>query len=149
MPAYKGHIIGGTIVGVGGIVVADVFHLFKASPTISLGLLAITITGAIFPDIDTHSKGRPWVYGAFLLAALCLCYNELFKEAAMLGMMTMLPCLGSHRGWTHDWWAMIVVPLPLVLAPMYFLGWDWQSTMPYYVAAVAGYASHLVLDKAL
>lgn len=149
MPGYKGHITGGAIVGGAGLVVADTFNIFHASPSTCLALLAVTITGAIFPDIDTHSKGRPWVYGAFLVTSIYLCYREMFKEAAILGMMSMLPCLGHHRGWTHTWWAMLLVPAPLILAPMYFLGWQWQATMPWYIAAVTGYGSHLVLDKAL
>lgn len=81
------------------------------------------------------------------MASIALCYHELFKEAALLGMMSMLPSLGGHRGWTHTWWAMLLVPTPLIFALMYFLGWEWQSTMPWYIAAVLGYASHLVLDR--
>jgi hypothetical protein len=50
-------------------------------------------------------------------------------------------------GWTHTWWAMIVVPLPIVVIPLFM---QTQGLVlhfaPFYAAFVLGYFSHLILD---
>jgi membrane-bound metal-dependent hydrolase YbcI (DUF457 family) len=76
----------------------------------------------------------------------CLAIKE-YKIAAIIGFLALLPIAGKHRGWTHTIWAMIVVPLPLIILPYYVLGFDWKTSMPYYLAAVTGYFSHLLLDR--
>ena len=42
---------------------------------------------------------------------------------------------------------MLLVPLPLLLAPVHLFSMSWRGAAVWYLAAVLGYASHLVLDE--
>jgi membrane-bound metal-dependent hydrolase YbcI (DUF457 family) len=69
-----------------------------------------------------------------------------FKIAAYLGLIIILPILSRHRGWTHSKIMMILMPLPLLLYPMYTTQTVTLIGLPYYIAAVVGYFSHLLFD---
>jgi membrane-bound metal-dependent hydrolase YbcI (DUF457 family) len=59
----------------------------------------------------------------------------------------MLPILSRHRGWTHTWWAMLLVPSPLLILPYLHVPERPLVGLPFYGAAVVGYLSHLVVDR--
>jgi len=146
MPGYKGHIagaLGATSAALGG---AWWFGLYRPGPRTVLTLAVLAVLGALFPDVDTSSKGRRLYYGAAALADAALIVVKQYKMAAILGFCAILPAVGAHRGWTHTWWAGIVVPSAALLGAVTFLDVSWQSLMPYYLAVVLGYYSHLVLD---
>ena len=147
MPGYKVHIGGGVAMFALTAGLGAWLAEYRATPpqTVLMGLLAVL--GALFPDVDTASKGRHLYYGAVALADAVLLLRGAYKWAAVIGFCGLLPALGSHRGWTHTWWAMLLVPLPIVILPEMFYGVPWKMTLPYYAAFVAGYLSHLVLDK--
>ena len=64
-----------------------------------------------------------------------------------LGLFAILPILGKHRGWTHTYWAMLLIPSPLLVLPMVlFPEAAPLSGLPFYGAAVVGYFSHLFMD---
>ncbi len=69
-----------------------------------------------------------------------------FEEASYLGLFAILPVLGKHRGWMHSWWAMLLVPSPLLILPYIFFPERPLSGLPFYGAAVVGYFSHLFMD---
>ena len=75
-----------------------------------------------------------------------LIFKEEYQIAAYFGLIIILPILAKHRGWTHSKIAMVLVPLPILLYPMYIKNSMDFSGAPYYAAAVTGYFSHLVLD---
>lgn len=147
MPGYRKHILAGAVAGSAALFAADQFAVLRVDRLTQATLLAVTLTASIFPDIDTPSKGRPFVYGALAVFDVYLIYTKRLLWAALLGLIAILPCLGGHRGWTHTWWAMFLVPLPLLVGPVHFLGWSWQAAAPWYIAAIIGYGSHLVLDE--
>ena len=101
---------------------------------------------ALFPDVDTNSKAQDIFFLLAFAIDLVLIYNGDFVAAAYLGLIAMLPILGHHRGWTHQRWAMIVVPLPIILGPLLYSLENLGTSALYYSAAVAGYFSHLLLD---
>jgi len=72
-----------------------------------------------------------------------------FEEAAYLGLFALLPVLSKHRGWTHTWWAMLLIPLPLLVLPLLFYAERPLAGLPFYGAAVVGYSSHLFMDGLL
>jgi membrane-bound metal-dependent hydrolase YbcI (DUF457 family) len=111
-----------------------------------VGLVGICLMFALWPDVDTNSKGQDLFYTIFFVADLVLIAARRFEEAAYLGLFAILPILGKHRGWTHTWWAMLLVPLPLVVLPYLLAPERPLAGLPFYGAAVAGYASHLLLD---
>jgi membrane-bound metal-dependent hydrolase YbcI (DUF457 family) len=76
-----------------------------------------------------------------------LIYQNFYRWAAWLGLIAMLPALGHHRGWTHTWWAMLAVGLPIAVIPQVLLGADSINVfLPFYAAFTLGYFSHLLLD---
>lgn len=147
MPGYKGHLMGGGLFG--GLAWAAVALWLpeqEPGPLLGLVLTAVTVMAALFPDVDTDSKGQSLFYAILAAVDLGLLIRGQFKWAAVIGFAAMLPALGHHRGWTHTWWAMFLIPLPILVLPVIF----WQvhplALAPFYAAAVLGYLSHLVLD---
>lgn len=154
MANYKGHIVGGLVAS--GIYAAalsftpiqrfaetaNVLHSWQA-------LAAVFVIGtlfALFPDVDTNSKAQNIFFGiVFPLDILLLATGNL-QAAAYLGLIAMLPIIGHHRGWTHKVWAMILVPLPILIIPYLYNQTILPLSAMYYGAAVAGYFSHLLLD---
>jgi membrane-bound metal-dependent hydrolase YbcI (DUF457 family) len=101
---------------------------------------------ALWPDVDTDSKGQR-LFGALLLIAdLALIIGERFRMAALVGLIAILPMIGRHRGWTHTWWAALLVPLPIAAIPYVYMPEAPFLGLPFYAAATAGYASHLLID---
>jgi len=112
-----------------------------------LALLCISLLASLFPDVDTDSKGQNLFYSLLAALDLGLMIKGLYKWAAILGFCAMLPALGHHRGWTHTWWAMLLVPSVILVLPMIFYSISIEKLLPFYLAAVIGYFSHLLLDR--
>ena len=157
MAGYKGHITGATIFGGGYLaLLAYAFSVDAAYRQFSmleqvgypLMLLALSLLFGLWPDVDTDSKGQDLFYSIFFVADLFLVVTEQFQEAAYLGLVAVLLVLSTHRGWTHTWWAMLLVPAPLVILPYMHVPERPLVGLPFYGAAVVGYLSHLVVDWA-
>lgn len=147
MPGYKGHLAGGLFFAVMGLVGAVLLGWLTLDPLIASGLVGFCMLGAMFPDVDTDSKGQNLYYVVFAAVDLGLILQKQYVWAAWIGFFAMLPAIGSHRGWTHTWWAMLLVPLPILAVPAATLGTEFiMDFVPYYVAFATGYFSHLLLD---
>ncbi len=146
MSRFKGHVWGAAV---GFVVYLYAFgHWAKPRGRWEVALwLVICILAAIWPDVDTNSTGQNIFYGAFLLIDLFLIYRGDYRRAAFLGLFALLPIVGRHRGWTHTLWAMTLIPLPLLLIPMLTYKDFDLSGLPYYLAGVTGYFTHLLLDR--
>lgn len=155
MAGYKGHIAGASTffaVYFAGLVYAfsieaayaqfSAFELITY-PTILMGLCLMF---GLWPDVDTDSRGQNFFYGIFFLVDVALIASARFQAAAYLGLFAILPALGHHRGWTHSWWAMLLVPAPLFLMPYLYYPERPLVGLPFYGAAVIGYFSHLFMD---
>ena len=147
MPGYRGHLAGGLVLGTGTLAGVVWFGVYQPNIEVALLLVGIVLAGALFPDVDTNSKGQNLYYAVFVVIDLALIVQGLYVWAAWFGLFSMLPAVGSHRGWTHTWWAMLVVPLPILILPILFYQTPWQHLLPFYGAAVLGYFSHLLLDR--
>lgn len=154
MANYKGHIVGGAVVGavyvsalnyMPGDVLAKTGGILSDWQTVA-GLLVLSMLFGLWPDIDTNSKGQDIFFGAAFVLDVLLIANGYLEAAAYFGLICMFPILGKHRGWTHSKWAMLLVPLPIVLVPYLNKSSILATYMLYYGAAVAGYFSHLLLD---
>ncbi len=147
MPGYKAHLAGGMALTAGGIAVSIYkgwynFDVLEISALLFIGSLA-----ALFPDVDTDSKGQNLFYFLLLSLDISLMIKKYYKWSAILGFMAMLPPLGRHRGWTHTLWAMILVPSPIIVLPVIFYKAPLIKVLPFYLAATIGYLSHLILDR--
>lgn len=147
MPGYKGHIAGGVFFAAMGLVGAVMLGYLVFKPLLAAGLMGFCLLGALFPDVDTDSKGQNLYYSVLAMLDLGLILNKYYVWAAWLGFFAMLPAIGSHRGWTHTWWAMFLIPTPILAMPLILKGPEAvPAFLPFYVAFCAGYFSHLLLD---
>jgi energy-converting hydrogenase Eha subunit A len=147
MPGYKGHLAGGLFFGVMGLVGSALLGWLVPNPLLAVGLMGFCLLGALFPDVDTDSKGQRLFYAVFVMVDFGLILNEQYIWAAWLGLFAMLPAVGSHRGWTHTWWAMLLVPIPILAIPAIVQDIvTAKGLFPFYLAFVFGYFSHLLLD---
>lgn len=113
---------------------------------IPAGLLVIGVLFGLWPDVDTNSVGQNIFFGLAFLTDIVLIATGRFEAAAYLGLLAMTPIVGHHRGWTHSFLAMVLVPLPIVVVPYLHNQGILPVTIVVYGAAVVGYFSHLLLD---
>jgi membrane-bound metal-dependent hydrolase YbcI (DUF457 family) len=155
MAGYRGHIAGALVFFLGYLGMLIYMYSLNAAyqqfSTLELlgypvAMCALAIMFGLWPDVDTNSKGQDVFYAIFLVADLFLIATRNFEEAAYLGLFALLPVVSRHRGWTHSWWAMLLIPSPLLVLPyVLFPARPW-SGLPFYGAALVGYFSHLLLD---
>lgn len=154
MANYKGHIAGGAVLA-GVYTIAMIFAPVERFAEYAAllydwqAMFAVFVIGmlfALFPDVDTNSKGQDLFYWIVFPLDLLLIYSEQFQAAAYLGVIAILPILTHHRGWTHSKWAMFLIPLPIILVPYLVNDNVLAISVVYYGAAVVGYFSHLLLD---
>ncbi len=147
MPGYQAHLAAGGIAPAALLSGLAYSGLYRPPLPLALCLTAVCALAALFPDTDTASRGRKIFYtGATLLDVILILRHE-YQWAALLGLCSMFPALGPHRGWTHTWWAMLLAPLPIIILPQFLYGTPWQRSLPFYLAALLGYFSHLALDR--
>ena len=153
MANYKGHIAGGLGAGVAYVGILSVVPgvLEQTGGLLSqwqflAALFVVAMLFALWPDIDTNSKGQDIFFGATVVLDVILIWQGYLELAAYLGLLAMTPILSKHRGWTHSKIAMVLVPLPIVIVPYLHRTSVVATAAIIYGAAVAGYFSHLLLD---
>jgi membrane-bound metal-dependent hydrolase YbcI (DUF457 family) len=155
MSGYRAHFWVGTLFFVVLVVVATTVGPARRIPYLTgmlhswwkgLALLATVLLAALWPDVDTNSKGRHVFYRGFLVAAAALILFERYVEAAVLGLLAILPNIGKHQGWTHTIWAALGVSSLCLWLPMYIARSRTLVGLPFAIAFLVGYLSHLVLD---
>ena len=154
MPGYKGHVIGGLLANsayVGLLEIAPNETIHRTAGLLSewqmfVGLFVIAVLFALWPDVDTNSKGQNIFFGIAFAADILLIAAGRIEAAAYLGLLAMTPIIGKHRGWTHSKIAMVLVPLPILIVPYLYRPSALQPAVLIYGAAIVGYFSHLLLD---
>ena len=147
MAGYQAHLSAAGAAAGAGLAALWLLDWYRPEALMILGLIASAMLAALFPDTDTCSVGRRFFYLIMLGIDVPLIINGHYEWAAILGLFAILPAIGPHRGWTHSWWAMLAAPLPIIILPVVFLDIPWTAPLPFYLAAAAGYASHLALDR--
>jgi membrane-bound metal-dependent hydrolase YbcI (DUF457 family) len=145
MSQLKGHIAGGVVAF--SLYIGSLAFFFNFQPDTQVFVwFGICLLGALWPDVDTNSRSQKLFYAVFLIVDAYLILRGQFKESSLLGIFALLPALAKHRGWTHSLSAALAIPLPLLLLPLVKpnLG---AGGLEYYIPAVVGYLSHLVLDR--
>ncbi|HOF62015.1 MAG TPA: metal-dependent hydrolase [Candidatus Latescibacteria bacterium] len=165
MSDYRGHVVAGvvwflTLAAVAFLLLPELAGShggwFVLSGWGFVAQLAVAVLAALWPDVDTASRGRKVFYRVLLAFSLYSMARSQWKMAAVIGLAGILPAVGNHRGWTHTVWAAVLVPLPIVLLPLYVSDdGQWLRTpdfqrisvgLPFYVAAMVGLLSHLAAD---
>lgn len=144
MPGYKGHVIGALI----PLLIAAVVGFFAFDSSI-LSLLALVscLAGAIFPDIDVHSKARH----LFMLGALCLLavtvYCEYYALSGCIVVVMMIPLCVRHRGLFHNFlFLTLLVGSCVAIAIHFFPHASYEITWSGLWFFI-GIVSHLFLDR--
>lgn len=146
MPNFKGHVVGGLFA------YGCVAFMLSAQDTSIFGHavgLSATLAGALFPDIDTQSKGQRLylkVLALVLLMSLCLrAYIPLLLVLALFFGALLMP----HRGIFHNFWfitcALVLIDLCLLIVIPYRKVEIIATSLFFF----AGVLSHLLLDKGL
>ncbi len=148
MPGYRTHIVGGIITSMtilGFLAYGFGMHFTFSTTEFSVILLSSS-AGALFPDIDTKSKGHYYFY---LLMGVFVVYSIIHKYWSLLSglsLISIFPSLFVHRGITHQVWFVVLAPLSV---PYFTHLWN----KPLYPLAKVGYCffvigalSHLLLD---
>ncbi len=154
MPGYKGHLAGSVTLGAAYAAVIDSTYTkviadkpqFLAKPQLLVALVVVSILFGLWPDVDTNSKGQDVFYGLAFAADVGLILTHRIEAAAILGLLSMTPTIGKHRGWTHSKLAMFGVPAAIFLLPLLYRPDLLRLSWLLYGAAVVGYFSHLLLD---
>jgi hypothetical protein len=149
MASGKGHLLGGLVFLWAFLtILANYFFVPNSMEIIIYG--AIIILFSLWPDVDIKGLGQKFFYTIFFITDLFLIfYFEEYKASAYFGLLIILPILAKHRGWTHYRSTAVLLPLPLITVPFYVFNGSLIEGVPYYLAAVTGYFSHLFFDKKL
>ncbi len=155
MAGFKVHTVGGVfsaifvyaiLLGVAYVAELEVVMMFITHKPTAVGVCALTVFCALFPDIDTNSLIHELIYGALVLVDIFLIVAKFYVAASILGLAAMVPILGKHRGWTHSKISCFLMPLPLLLVPVFAFNQPWSNGALWYGAAVVGYGTHLAID---
>ncbi len=154
MANYKGHIAGGLAAGAvfaSVLLYAPITYFAEVAGVLQgweaiAAVFVLSILFGLFPDVDTNSKAQDIFLGTAFVVDVILVVSGRIEAAAYLGLIAMLPIITHHRGWTHKKWAMLAVPLPILIVPYLYNDAILPASIVYYGAAVAGYFSHLLLD---
>ncbi|MGI6457048.1 MAG: metal-dependent hydrolase [bacterium] len=146
MAGYKVHISG-------SLLFCGILYFFpfwcSLPPLGKVICVLLAVFFGLLPDVDTKSKGQALFLYLVLIINGVLIYREEYKRAAYLGFLVILPLLSRHRGWTHSTCAMLLVPGALYVAAIQYTHHSAYDLLPYFLAALLGYASHLVIDRVL
>lgn len=145
MPGYRGHLVGGAVV------YAPMFFIFHsyATPMVAVLWFALAIAGALFPDIDTKSKGQKWFYRIMFFVLIGLLLLRRFALFTVFSLMAGFPLIVNHRGLFHRLWFVVLVPLVVVATFDCYKVTSFDDALIASLFFIAGAVSHLVLDFGL
>lgn len=138
MPNFNSHIWMGIIIGlIGGAFI----YTNSGNIWIAIYCLIFAAVGALLPDIDTHSKisKAVMIASVILLIVAAIWFRQyVIHMAVIVALIVFLIYVVKHRTITHTLIAAIVYT-----GVAYFM----TNNIVVTVCALAGYASHLFLDK--
>jgi membrane-bound metal-dependent hydrolase YbcI (DUF457 family) len=142
MPAYKTHVAVGCLWGLSAYYILALHY-----PLTSITFLLIcAIAGALFPDIDTKSKGQKIFYvGILCLIFICLKKHQVFY-ALSISIISFIPILVKHRGLFHNmWFVFLLIALSSYITAHIVPAYTWYIIRGASFFAL-GVMSHLWLD---
>lgn len=146
MPNYKGHLVGGAAAF--GIVL---YCIKSKNPTIITALewLCCALLGALFPDIDTKSKGQKIFYRMVFFSVVVLLIQMRIRAVAFVSLLALSPLLIRHRGITHSLWFIVFLCSSALVYAHIFAPAYAQLVFFDALFFCAGAISHLWLDLGL
>lgn len=163
---FKGHITGGFVSGA-CLITAAFLMSSSAVPSHNLqsvsSIFGVTVFFSLFPDLDVGSIQQRWFYRAIFILLLYLGYQKYYELATLVAIIAITPILDHHRGWTHNYFSALLVPLLLIGIYGYMLAkdyplhnWSFKHSCEYFknhlwlvIASIVGWCTHLLLDSKL
>lgn len=149
MSNFNGHFTGGLIAtAVTTVVAVTCASKFNLSMQVSnLAFVAgSTLFFSLFPDIDIKSKPSKMFYSAFFVLLCYLYITKQFQTATILSMLAVTPQMTKHRGIFHHKLTALMIPgYVFILSSQHYI--TSTTALFAYVAGVAGYYTHLLLDN--
>ncbi|MEE3261503.1 MAG: hypothetical protein VX290_01565 [Candidatus Latescibacterota bacterium] len=154
----RGHLLGGVVAGASVAGVGTLTGHLHGPAEFNWWVVAGTgVFFSLFPDVDTDSLPRRWFYRAVVVALVGLVWMGESRLGNWLAILAMLPLLDHHRGWTHGRWMPLLGAGLLGLGAAFafrteplsvtsFYGHGGSVGVVYFVAAVVGWYTHLLLD---
>lgn len=145
MPNYKGHLFGGILFY--SVVLFCCMSSLKTSTLFEW--LFFVCVGALFPDIDTKSKGQRFFFALFAALLVFLLVQQKVYAALLLAIAACAPLIAHHRGLFHNFWFLTFFIATICIICAYLL--PAYRTIIMYDAFFfwLGVFSHLVLDRGL
>jgi membrane-bound metal-dependent hydrolase YbcI (DUF457 family) len=146
MPSYKAHIAGGCFAFALAHALITVSPWYAPWPYMHYPLmLGITLSGALFPDIDVYSKMQQAFFKALLV---CLPF-ALFYNQALFALLAVGACgllFLPHRGITHALW--FLISLPTLISFLLVTKHPAHKSIIFAgcIFFIAGSVSHIVMD---
>jgi hypothetical protein len=147
MSGYRGHLVGGVVTFV--IVRHVLIPLTSYSVPQETVCLALTLFGALFPDVDIKSKGQQVFYMLALVIAAMAFTQRAWNSLAWLLLMCFFPLAVVHRGPMHNPYVLIATPWIIARGLQGLFPTIHTLSPMYHMFFIAGALSHLVLDYGL
>lgn len=143
MPGYRGHILAGSLFY---FLIVWAFKLTTKTPALLITWFICTLAGALFPDIDTKSKGQKIFYFLFAIFVASSIFTKQYSLGAWASLVSFTPLLTNHRGLFHSTLFLAVLIFSLtysltILFPVYK-----AIIIPCAVFFALGVATHLLFD---
>ncbi|MBN2013115.1 metal-dependent hydrolase [candidate division KSB1 bacterium] len=107
---------------------------------------ALCYIGALFPDIDMKSKSQRIIYSIIVILLILLISYRYYGWAAGVGLFASTGIIFKHRGFLHTRIAAFVLPLPLLLIPLFINFHVRAMGFEFYLSTAFGYLTHLAAD---
>jgi len=145
MPGYRKHLQGGVVAFALGYIAIS--HYSQVSRTIPgfLLLLASTLFGSLFPDLDVTSKIQRIFYRGTVNAALFLVVTMQHYALLFLSLLALFIGLLRHRTLLHDIFFVTLFPCVICYSVSSFVR-DFHLVVLLGLFFIFGAWSHLFLD---
>lgn len=143
MAGYKGHLF--WAVCTYGLVLC-LSSLISWPVCYSLQNFISVLLGALFPDVDTKSKGQKIFYWLLLITLFYTFMMHWYCTSAVLVLLGFLPLMSSHRGLFHNLWFLIFLITIITLFLGRYCGGFTHCLISNAVFFFLGVLSHLIVD---
>lgn len=144
MPNYQGHLIGGALTYLAVSYVVPFTHL---SWEVHVGNFLACMLGALFPDIDTKSKGQKIFYSVVALLMGVLLIKQRYDIISFVSVIALLPLMVRHRGLFHKLWFLAFCASAIAVV-ITWMNMAWQPIgLSLALYFFLGALSHIVLDQ--
>ncbi len=147
MPGYKTHVVGGILTFTGVLCLLQKLHLFHCAYLTALSCFLATILGALFPDVDTKSKGQMMFYQGILFYLLLLLWSHKFVMFMVITCLVMIPLLVPHRGLFHNIFFLTSLVGVASIAAFFLLPHRAYDCIIHLLFFYVGALSHVLLDR--